>query len=304
MPPVVLLARSGKVYEGALHEHLTVSGVSVVDCGAEFSAALDAAAFAAAEEELTPPTTVIVVDIANASAVRQIIDVLPIATAPLRVVVVTTLLTWCGQRISHGVIDAGAGFVDRVPLQAVLDTYALENELWKVAAEVEATGAIVCFAGVGLLYGQGGHDFEDVFKKLWGDAAAATSSSADGAGAIQLPFLDPNPQATNILAVHVDRFLTTVAQLAAAEGTFIPASSPIYVPVVDACRNAYNCASFDADQPLSGLARDDVLAMVSEQPQLMLFNAQVRPYLASIWPLSGPYLAPIWPLSGPYLTPI
>jgi len=113
---------------------------------------------------------------------------------------------------------------------------------------------------------------------MWGDAAAAMSSSpSSSSGAVQLPFLDPDPVQNNILAIHVERFLATVVQLTVAvAGEDGGITSASYVPVVDACHYAHNCASFAAEQPVASMASVDVVAMVSEQPQLMLFNAKVR----------------------------
>ena len=186
----------------------------------------------------------IIVDIENQDVIKSILQILPLTTSrpSFRIIVVTTLLTWCGDSSRRQIVDAEVGFASRIPLQSLLDVYALENALWKVATDISSSpmsmdGPVVCFAGVGLLYGRDGGDFASAYRLLWDEMCNGsdnttnnTSSSSSSGLGIQLPFLDSTSKDNNVLAIHVDDFLASVSYLLLSSTS---TTSPMYFPLVD-----------------------------------------------------------------------
>ena len=263
---VILFPRCGKSYEGALLERLLDLQLPITEFDVEddFKSYFEAICCDPSKD------TIVIVDIENEMAVRGIVQVLPTVDMTPRVVVVTTLLTWCGERSVKYVSDAESGFTHRNPLQSSLNIYALENALWKVATDAASNGVIVCFAGLGLLYGSGGEDFEETYRETWNDMCSNTDST--NAVAVKLPFLDPETKG-NILATHIDTFLDSIVHLACEYET---TSSPRYFPLVDDIhKSTINCHAFEADQTIGSMPRENVIARLWEHPRLMLFNANV-----------------------------
>ena len=273
----ILFPRIGKPYENDLLQHLEglpYPPVEIVQYSTE-EESIDN--FCMHFESLCTNTTDstsdiedvrIIVDIENQDVIKSILQILPLAIGLItsrpsfRIIVVTTLLTWCGDSTRRQIMDAEVGFTSRIPLQSLLDLYALENALWKVATDLSSStmstdGPVVCFAGVGLLYGRDGGDFASAYRLLWDEmcngsdnTTNTTSSSALG---IQLPFLDSTAKDNNVLAIHVDDFLTSISYLLlSSTGTLTTMntnitrggtndwsmiasmpSSPLYFPLVD-----------------------------------------------------------------------
>ena len=153
-------------------------------------------------------------------------------------------MTWCGDTTRRQILDADVGFSTRIPLQSLLDIYALENTLWKVATDISAStsnmsmdGPMVCFAGVGLLYGRDGGDFASAYRLLWDEMCRGSepttnnNNTSKGLG-IQLPYLDATSQDNNVLAVHIDDFLASISYLLLSSTTN-NTLSPMYYPIVD-----------------------------------------------------------------------
>ena len=253
----ILFPRLGKPYENDLLEHLgglsSPSAMEIVQYTTDdglmdtFNMHFEALCTTNADDAIEDVR--IIVDIENQEVIKSIVEILPMTTGMItsrpsfRIIVVTTLLTWCGDTTRRQILDAESGFSTRIPLQSLLDIYALENTLWKVATDISTStmsmdGPMVCFAGVGLLYGRDGGDFASAYRLLWDEMCRGSepttnnNTTSKGLG-IQLPYLDATSQDNNVLAVHIDDFLASISYLLLSSSTNNTSSSPMYYPIVD-----------------------------------------------------------------------
>lgn len=75
-----------------------------------------------------------------------------------KLVVLSSLLTWAGG--SRGQRIQGVLFSNRVPTIGCANMYSLENALF----DMYQTGHDINVIGIGLVYGNSGFDFEDIFR--------------------------------------------------------------------------------------------------------------------------------------------
>lgn len=83
--------------------------------------------------------------------------------AGLKVIALSSLISWGGTVFEGIVNDSLENFRSRVSLSSAFPQYALENALVTAASRHEFTLHIV---GCGLFYGLGGLDLKDMFRYL------------------------------------------------------------------------------------------------------------------------------------------
>jgi hypothetical protein len=81
---------------------------------------------------------------------------------PIRLIVVSTLLTWSGCWPKESRSDASRIFFSRTPATCAVDSYLLENRLWE--SSLALCNLQLSLISVGLLHGENGWDFEEYFK--------------------------------------------------------------------------------------------------------------------------------------------
>lgn len=156
----ILFPQLGKYYEAALSERLTSEGYEVMQLS-------DGQHFELFYSDLclsSSGSTTIIVDVDNTECVLSIIrSVYPAMNRP-KLVLITSLLTWCGETSEFFVEDPDVEFYNRKPLRCALKTYGLENILWNMACDPLAANNITYFIGTGLIYGESGWDFESALR--------------------------------------------------------------------------------------------------------------------------------------------
>ena len=130
----ILFPQLGKYYEAALSERLCSAGYEVMEIS-------DGQKFENFYSELcvsSSGSTTIIVDVDNTACILSIIrSVYPVINRP-KLVLITSLLTWCGETSNYLVADPNVDFYSRKPLRCALEAYGLENILWNMACDSQA----------------------------------------------------------------------------------------------------------------------------------------------------------------------
>ena len=106
----------------------------------------------------------VVVDITNVNCINTVIEIYPYAIKKPKLIILTSLLTWCGDTRDKLITDPDNDFYYRIPTQSVLELYSRENILWKMAKELRNEETKVYFVSMGILYGDNGWDLETYFR--------------------------------------------------------------------------------------------------------------------------------------------
>lgn len=158
----ILFPKYGKNYEADLSKRLSLAGYEVLE-------ATDAEDFENFYTNLclsSSGSTTVIVDIDNTACVLSIIrSVYPTVHKP-KLILITSLLTWCGETQHRSISDASGDFCSRKPLHCTLKAYGLENTLWNIASDSQEVNNITYFIGTGLLYGGSGWDFESALRSV------------------------------------------------------------------------------------------------------------------------------------------
>ena len=159
--PKVLIPLFGKQYEAALIKKLITAGYIVTDlseddcfedCYSNFCASSSSA------------SSTVIIDIDNVSCISSIIRAVHMTVNKPKIILLTSLLTWCGETSHRTVTNLDSDFCSRVPLQCAVKSYGLENTLWNIASDVMEENNKTYFVGTGLLYGGSGWDFERALR--------------------------------------------------------------------------------------------------------------------------------------------
>ena len=156
----VLFPLIGKNYEVTLCKILRSAGYRVVefedkDCFDDSYDIICASSYG---------TSTVIVDIENISCVSAIIRAAQISMRKPKIVLLTSLMTWCGEVLSKVITDANIDFCSRIPLHCARKSYDLENALWNSALDSLLGDGKTYFVGIGLLYGGSGWDFQDSLR--------------------------------------------------------------------------------------------------------------------------------------------
>jgi hypothetical protein len=160
--PKVLIPLLGKKYEAALLKKLVSAGYIVMelseddcfeDCYSDFCASSTA-------------LSTVIIDIDNVSCISSVIRAVHMTVNKPKIILLTSLLTWCGETSHRAVTNLDRDFCSRVPLQCSMKAYGLENTLWNIASDVMEENNKTYFVGTGLLYGGSGWDFERALRSL------------------------------------------------------------------------------------------------------------------------------------------
>ena len=158
----VLFSKYGKYYEADLSKSLSLAGYEVME-------ASDSENFESFYSNLclsSSGSTTVIVDVDNTACVLSIIrSVYPTVNKP-KLILITSLLTWCGETQHRSVSDPDLDFCSRKPLQCTLKAYGLENTLWNIASTSQEVNNLTYFVGTGLLYGGWGWDFESALRSV------------------------------------------------------------------------------------------------------------------------------------------
>ena len=158
----VLFPKYGKYYEADLSKSLSLAGYEVME-------ASDSENFESFYSNLclsSSGSTTVIVDVDNTACVLSIIrSVYPTVNKP-KLILITSLLTWCGETQHRSVSDPDLDFCSRKPLQCTLKAYGLENTLWNIASTSQEVNNLTYFVGTGLLYGGWGWDFESALRSV------------------------------------------------------------------------------------------------------------------------------------------
>lgn len=158
--PKVLISLLGKQYEAALLEKLITAGCIVTDlseddcfedCYSNFCASSSA-------------SSTVIIDIDNVSSITSVIRAVHMTMNKPKLIVLTSLLTWCGETSHRTVNNLDRDFCSRIPLQCAMKAYGLENTLWNIASDDMEENNKTYFVGTGLLYGGSGWDFERALR--------------------------------------------------------------------------------------------------------------------------------------------
>lgn len=84
-----------------------------------------------------------------------------------RIVVLSSLTTWCGKKYVEPISNLTSAFENRVPLLGSYELYDLENAL---SAAATSNGVELFIVGIGLLYGGNGADLLEIFKSMWSNS--------------------------------------------------------------------------------------------------------------------------------------
>jgi len=86
-----------------------------------------------------------------------------------RVVLLGTFLTWAGSSSSGSGSGADplAAFSSRVPASCSVNAFTLENALVNLSSLLPQGQIEIALLPVGLVYGGGGWDLEEIFKRMW-----------------------------------------------------------------------------------------------------------------------------------------
>lgn len=154
--PKILIPLLGKQYETALLEKLITAGYNVTDLSEDDCFEDCYTNFCASSST----SSSIIIDIDNVSCITSIIRAVHMTVNRPKIILLTSLLTWCGESSHRTVDNLDRSFCSRVPLQCAMKAYGLENTLWNIASDVMEENNKTYFVGTGLLYGGSGWDFD------------------------------------------------------------------------------------------------------------------------------------------------
>jgi len=240
----VLFPLTGKNYEGILIVELKLAGYEVVEVSEDEE-------FEVLYSDLCISTEGqfnLIIDIENAS-VEYILQSEYIDNKP-KIIILTTLLTWCGGSSTYVVKNATYDFSTRIPLYSAIKAYNLENRLWNMATAhpISDTNGGIFFVGAGLLYGESGYDFEPSLRKYWDENQVQKSS-------LRLPYIkintekdkkdinssdstldindDNDHKTNNTLATHIKEFISGLIFVLSNDTN----PSPSFFTLVDRIKN-------------------------------------------------------------------
>ena len=156
----VLFPFIGKNYEVTLGNLLRSAGYNVIEAG-------DKACFDDLYETICASrdgTSTVIVDIENISCISVIIRAAQTLVKKPNIIIITSLLTWCGEVSTKSITDPDTDFCSRVPLHCARKSYDLENALWNASLDSRPGYGYTYFVGIGLIYGGSGWDFEDSLR--------------------------------------------------------------------------------------------------------------------------------------------
>ena len=237
----------GRSYEGELSDNFDKKGCSVVkftngetnDILTEF-------------ENKSGTKACLMVHVSNSAGVSAAVKLLSASKnmEGKSIVLMSTFQTWAGKRYGAPILDVEKNFCCRVASQAASDAFLLENAFYN-ASKLSHKG---CVLGIGLVYGEGGFDFESAFKSLWYDCDTNAKRDREKAEAEAIEEGEPLPGpstsslTTTILSdsnganrvpmVHIEDLATQLFHLADAfaqaptNGTGSVCASPAASPEV------------------------------------------------------------------------
>ena len=129
----------------------------------------------------------------------------PTSTRRPRVILLGTFLTWAGSSSGSGsVTDPIVAFSSRVPASCSVNAFSLENALFNLSSLSPPGQIEIALLPVGLIYGDGGWDLEEIFKRMW-DFTGPQSASV---------VLNSTKNGTNrVPMIHFSDLSSTVADL-------------------------------------------------------------------------------------------
>lgn len=166
-----------------------------------------------------------------------------------RIVILSPLSTWAGGSTS---LVSSDNFLTRVPLAGAYPQYLRENALYSLGIQRRAE---IFICGVGLVYGEGGIDFEGLFRAIHSDSKSfRVQSLKDGENVVPMVHCID-------LANHINALLTSDA-----------ASCPVYSVASDGGRTklAELLKKMGADFPYSDL--DNAADMLCLTPTDIAWN--------------------------------
>lgn len=171
--------------------------------------ASDLAAALSAHEE--PERAVVLVDLldnedAAVELLRALVS-LQLTGVPLRVILLSSLLTWCG---SASTVHSLGRLDHRIPLESYREKMRIENSFFALA---DGQALQVVVVARGLLYGGSGYDFRRVLEGLNSHTQA-------------VPIL--NPRGRRVPTIHVEDFARLCLAVASSEHV-----EHAYVPAID-----------------------------------------------------------------------
>lgn len=156
----VLFPLIGKNYEVTLGNLLRSAGYNVIEDG-------DKACFDDLYDTICASldgTSTVIVDIENISCISVIVRAAQTIVKKPNIIIITSLLTWCGEVSSKSITYSDTDFCSRVPLHYARKSYDLENALWNASLDSRPGDGCTYFVGIGLIYGGSGWDFEDSLR--------------------------------------------------------------------------------------------------------------------------------------------
>jgi hypothetical protein len=193
----------GTTYECALIESFKIEGYEEVITASNveaFARAFDEGFANAGDCDL-----VILID-SQSECMNTLLEKLPQLTFSIKVIVFSSILSWCGVASRHTVDDPCAEFLSRTPINSVLDVASVESRFWRMA-ETDRNGSRIYFIGTGLFYGHSGYDFEFMLRSYWKASLESENQR------MMLPFCSTPVGTGNILATHMDDFTNFIVHL-------------------------------------------------------------------------------------------
>ena len=106
----------------------------------------------------------LIIDVDNVSCLNSVIKDVCCAKIKPKLILITSVLTWCGEKTHRTVTDLNREFHSRTPLQSVMEAYGVENTLWNIASDSQQEGNKTYIVSTGLFYGGSGWDFESAMR--------------------------------------------------------------------------------------------------------------------------------------------
>lgn len=80
---------------------------------------------------------------------------------PIKIVLISSTVTWTGSWSSAIISDVERAFYMRVPLQSANDLYELENQVVQLSKRYKLDCSVI---STGLIYGRDGMDLGEIFR--------------------------------------------------------------------------------------------------------------------------------------------
>lgn len=109
-------------------------------------------------------SSTLIIDVENISCLNSVIQDVCCGKIKPKLILITSILTWCGEKVHRTVTDLNREFHSRTPLRSVMEAYGVENTLWNIASNSQQDGNKTYIVSTGLFYGRSGWDFESTLR--------------------------------------------------------------------------------------------------------------------------------------------